>query len=431
MLILFFAISFAERPDPTHGYPACPPWYFEEGLPCTKDLKPVPWYQQKRWVNLMKHDPEFYQKALKYLKLTRSTEKAAAANTKCYSSCPPFWEGPCDLKCNPLPWYKQEKWIQKMKEDPEFAEKAKGYIPQPRKAQANDRECFAGCPPFWDGPCDRACHDKPWYQQKKWIQLMKQDPEFAEKAKAYIPMPLSETNERVCFEGCPPQKLWNGPCDKACHSKPWYQQKKWINLMKQDPEFAEKAKDFIPALYAQKEANGECFTGCPPFWEGPCDLACHDKPWYQQQKWLDLMEKDAEFAEKAKAYIPMPLTETNERVCYEGCPPFWDGPCDKACHSKPWYQQKKWVNLMKHDPEFAEKAKAYIPMPISNTRRAQIKTTERKCYAGCPPFWDGPCDRACHDKPWYLQEKWIQKMQSDPEFYKLARKYIPTSELAK
>ena len=252
--MMFSFLAQAATARSSHGYAACPPWYFTEGLRCTKELKSVPWYKQRRWIYEMKHNPEFYEKAKQYLPKSKSTKNTTTTSevekNPCYSACPP-WMEICTLQCMAEPWYQQEEWVKKMEEDPEFKAKALKYIPMPisetEEVEENRRvgKCYASCPPFWDGPCDKMCHDVPWYQQERWVEMMKEDPEFKAKALPYITEQNSArkaNKQRPCYSACPP---WIRGCTMQCMAEPWYKQKEWVKKMEEDPEFKAKAQKYL------------------------------------------------------------------------------------------------------------------------------------------------------------------------------------------
>ena len=158
--------------------------------------------------------------------------------------------------------------------------------------------CYLACPP-WYSICTKQCVDRPWYKQSKYIKLMKTDPEFLKIAQKYLPK--FESNEiKPCFSACPP---WFKTCITDCVDKPWFQQEFWINKMKYDPEFRTIAYRYLYALKKPaSESNSGCYSACPPWYE-ICTMQCVDRPWYKQHKYIELMRTDSEFRKIAEKYL--------------------------------------------------------------------------------------------------------------------------------
>jgi len=158
-----------------------------------------------------------------------------------------------------------------------------------------------------------------------------------------------------------------------------------------------------------------CYSTCPP-WYKMCTMQCADRPWYEQKKYKTKIETDPDFRLLAEKYLAKDYKIAQENSCYSACPP-WFKMCTKQCMPVPWNLQQKWINLMKTDPEFREKAKKYLRGPIESIAQ------ENSCYSACPP-WFKMCTKQCMPVPWNLQQKWVQKMRTDPEFREIAMRYL-------
>ena len=312
-----------------------------------------------------------------------------------------------------FPWHEQNEWS-----------KAKTY-PAPHSPQHDaHRVCHSACPP-WFTRCTRECVDKPWYEQDKWKEMMDQDAAFREKAQAYIPMPLeAEDNLMKCYSACPP---WFTRCTRECADKPWYEQDKWKELMEQDPTFRRKALMYIPAQDSEPTGNMEarCYSACPP-WFKFCTNSCMPVPWFEQGRWMRMMEEDEDFYKQAQTYMPTPAHKNESKKCHRACPPFVKS-CSPFCAAKPWYKQPKWALAMKTDPEFREMAIPYLkpktPQPTPEPRVAE----ETPCHSACPP-WFTMCTMQCMPQPWYKQKQWVDLMRTDSAFREKALEHIPKAE---
>ena len=312
-----------------------------------------------------------------------------------------------------------------MEEDPQLKTLAMSYIPAlltTSNSQQNNRVCHSACPP-WFTKCTRQCMDKPWYEQEQWKKMMEEDPEFKTLALSYIPRPLPfspSENGRICHSACPP---WFKKCTKQCMDKPWYKQEQWVEMMEQDPDFLKEAISYIPPIAEQNRGtrSAKCYSACPP-WFTRCDKSCKLVPWYEQEKWVAMMDNDEEFYRKALKYMPTPRRSSahnDTSKCPSLCPP-WHKHCPDFCADRPWYRQPKWIAQMHYDPEFNKTARLYLS---GSTESDETVEQNGKCYSGCPP-WFSVCTAQCMPEPWYKQARWAEMLRTDPEFRKQALPYL-------
>lgn len=103
--------------------------------------------------------------------------------TKCFRSCVP-WEEICDLKCNDIPWVEQPHIVARIIKDKEFRRKAFEFV-----QKGNDLEMpygsYSACP-SWYQVCNRMAVNVPWYLQEKWVDKLDTDKDFVAEAIANI-----------------------------------------------------------------------------------------------------------------------------------------------------------------------------------------------------------------------------------------------------
>jgi hypothetical protein len=86
----------------------------------------------------------------------------------------------------------------------------------------------------------------------------------------------------------------------ACHARPWYEQDQWKKLLWEDEELWDHAMKFYKDIAGQ--SKGGCFTPCPPF-HRICARSCSEVPWYEMKSWKSLLTTNRSFRAKALEYF--------------------------------------------------------------------------------------------------------------------------------
>ena len=333
------------------------------------DPPSVPWREQNK---------------LAKLNIDTSRESSQHDSTQiCHSSCPP-WFTRCSRDCADRPWYEQERWKEMMEQDATFRRKALMYMPAQNSEPVGNMEarCYSACPP-WFKFCSKACMPLPWFEQGRWLRMMEEDEDFYKQAQLYMPTPAARNESKKCLRSCPP---FVKACSPFCASKPWHKQAKWVTAMQSDPEFREMAAPYLkpeaspePSPQPRAAQDAPCHSACPP-WFTMCTMQCMPEPWYKQKQWVDLMRTDSAFREKALEYVPKaerepvltkPAEEPKRQVpakhgsCHRACPP-WEEDCVDICAARPWYEQPEYASLLKTDARFQKKAFPYLPDDVKS-----------------------------------------------------------------
>ena len=169
------------------------------------------------------------------------------------------------MQCAKEPWYENEKYIQYAKEHPEVL-KTIGSIKETSTKLEESNECYRACPP-WQKICTMQCAKEPWYMNEKYMQYIKEHPEVAKYITSEKGASDAVEKNSECYSACPP---WQKICTKQCADKPWYENQKYVKII-------EIARKYM-AGHPEYDANTGCYRACPP-WE-ICTTQCADKPWY-------------------------------------------------------------------------------------------------------------------------------------------------------
>ncbi|KAK8893697.1 hypothetical protein M9Y10_022124 [Tritrichomonas musculus] len=363
-------------------------------------------------------------------------------NSKCYSACPP-WHFVCTKQCMRSVWYKQEKWSNMIKADPNFRKKAFEYIPETEKHLYEK-----GLTTNYNNPSQNRNHIEQtknkinsntnnndftgFHQSQQNLQKSHQQPGAINNNN-----PVS--NQNGCFSACPP---WYIACTMQCMRNPWYKQQKWIMMIRTDPNFRQKALPHIPAedrILFEKEKrfsrptrlNNKNQVRQPirdiypsnTHHSFDTDSHNHDSINNNQNRFSHNSNNhntfDTEIRNRFHSNNQDKTNSNNHNSFNSNNHKTFDINHNNPVHSN---DKKNTINQNnKMNNTFNSRTRSNSNVGEKNNNFIRLN---RQCFSACPP-WFSICPKQCMNTVWYQQPRWKNMIKENQAFRQKALQYIP------
>lgn len=364
-------------------------------------------------------------------------------NSKCYSACPP-WHFVCTKQCMRSVWYKQEKWSNMIKADPNFRKKAFEYIPETEKHLYE-----TGLTTNYNNHSQNRNHIE---QTKNKINSNSNNNDFTgfhqsqQNLQKYHQQPGAinnnnpASNQKGCFSACPP---WYIACTMQCMRNPWYKQQKWIMMIRTDPDFRHKALPHIPVedrILFEKEKrfsrptrlNNKNPVRQPirdiypsnTHHSFDADSQNHGSINTNNQNRFSHNSNnqntfDTEIRNRFHSNNQDKINSNNHNSFNSNNHNTFDINHNNPVHSNDKRNTINQNNKMNNTFNSRTRSNSNVGKKNNNFIRLN-----RQCFSACPP-WFSICPKQCMNTVWYQQPRWKNMIKENQAFRQKALQYIP------